>query len=347
MTVITKSSFGFLQDGREVSSFLLENDGLSVQVLDFGGTIKSIFCPDRTGKKEDIVLGYDALSDYEANPFYFGCTVGRTAGRTFGGSFDLNGKTYSLAKNCGEHSSHGGLEGFHRKLWQSEILHTAQGKALRLSYVSEDGEEGYPGTLQIHVTYSLIGNRLILFYEAKSDQDTLVNLTNHSYVNLSGKGTILSHLCMIASDEILETDAELIPTGNRLRIWGSPFDFTDFHTIGARIREADTQLLNGHGYDHYYVLRAPDLSRMAAVLVDPISERRMTVYTDQPGLQFYTANTFPTFLGKGNAEYGPFCGVALETQGFPDAVHHEEFPSTLLRAGEKFESTTMFKFDIL
>ena len=346
MTEVTVRSFGRLRDGRTCHAYTLANGVLEATVLDLGGAIQRLMVKDGRGRPADVVLGYDTVAGYEDNPAYLGVTVGRVAGRIRDACFALSGAEYSLAKNCGQDSAHGGEEGFHKKLWAAEVLHTPRGEALRLTLHSPDLEEGYPGALDVSVVYSLTGSRLILAYEARSDRDTVCSLTNHSYFNLSGAGagSILAHLCLINADEIAKADARLLPTGEMLPVKGTPFDFTDFHTIGARIHESNEQLEYGGGYDHTYALRKPSLDAVAAVLLDPVSERKMTVYTDLPGMQFYTGNALDVREGKGGASYGPHAGLCLETQLFPDAVNIPAFPSPVLRAGELYEYTTIYKF---
>lgn len=348
MNAITEQAWGALPSGETVSLYKLRNEkGIETTISNFGGRIVTLKVPDRNGKFADIVLGYDTLEPYtKPNPF-FGTLVGRYANRIANGEFSLNGKKYTLAKNNGPNSLHGGTQGFDKKIWQTEI--SKDGKSLQLTYVSKDGEEGYPGTLTSVVTYSLSDdNALSIDYAATTDADTVLNLTNHSYFNLAGHGNgkILDHQLMIAADRFTPVNANLIPTGEWKGVEGTPFDFRQPTAIGARIDSTDQQMQYGKGYDHNFVLnRAGAAPSLAARITDLESGRAMDVLTTQPGMQFYTANHIEGDIkGKEGAIYhfrGAYC---FETQHFPDTPNQPTFPTALLKPGEKYHQTTIFRF---
>jgi aldose 1-epimerase len=348
MSGITEEAWGFLPTGQVISLYTFRNDkGLETSISNFGGRIVTLKVPDRTGKFEDIVLGYDLLKPYiDKNPF-FGTLVGRYANRIANGEFALNGKKYTLAKNNGPNSLHGGLQGFDKKAWTAEI--TKEGKALQLTYVSKDGEEGYPGTLTTVVTYSLSNdNALQIDYDATTDADTILNLTNHSYFNLAGHGhgSILDHQLTINADKFTPVNANLIPTGELRSVEGTPFDFRKPTAIGARIDAQDEQIKFGEGYDHNFVLnRSGDAPSLAAKITDPQSGRVMEVLTTQPGMQLYTSNHISGEIqGKGSAIYRVRSAYCFETQHFPDTPNQPAFPTAVLKPGEKYHQTTIFRF---
>ena len=331
-------------DGQEVKQYTLTNaSGTVVKILNYGGYITNIMVPDKAGVKEDVVLGFDSLSGYlqQGNPF-MGCIVGRYANRIAKGKFTLDGKTYQLATNNNGNSLHGGLKGFDKAVWASQ----QQGDgSLVLTYTSKDGEEGYPGNLQVQVTYSLTpANELKIDYSAETDQATVINLTNHSYFNLSaGKdSTILGHQLMLAADRYTAVDATLIPTGELPAVKGTAMDFTKPATIGTDIAKV------AGGYDHNWVLnKTGDSLSLAATLYHEPSGRFMEVFTTQPGIQFYTGNFLNGSLtGKEGRKHIKHAGLCLETQHFPDSPNQPSFPSTVLRPGEKYHETTIYKFSV-
>jgi aldose 1-epimerase len=343
---IQKSEYGKTQDGQTVELYTLTNNkGMVAKVMTYGAIITELEVPDRHGKNANIVLGFKDLKDYlERNPF-FGAVAGRYANRIAKGQFTLDGKTYHLFVNNGPNSLHGGKKGFDKKVWKAEPKEMPDGPSVALTYVSPDGEEGYPGTLTTTCTYTL-GNDNSFKYEfvATTDKPTVVNLANHSYFNLAGEGsgTVLDQIMQINADRYTAVDSTLIPTGEIKRVKGTPLDFTTPHAIGERIN----QIGEIGGYDHNYILNAPGPTPgLAARMKDPKSGRVMEVLTTQPGVQFYSAIHLGGNLvgpsGKKYVKYGAFC---LETQHYPDSPNHPEFPSTVLRPGEKYDQITVFKF---
>ena len=346
-TEVAERSGGKLPDGRAVAIYTLKSDKMEVEVMNYGGDVLSIKVPDKNGKMADVVLGFDDPSGYyeanhaKGNP-YFGALIGRYGNRIAHARFSLDGKEYALAKNNGENTLHGGPNGFHSQLWTGEIIPDG----VQLKYLSKDGEEGYPGNLTVTVKYTVKGNELKIDYAATTDKDTVLNLTNHSYFNLSGQGngTILGDELKLNASRFTPVDSGLIPTGQLKPVAGTPFDFTKAHTVGERIQADDEQLKLGHGYDHNFVLDGKGM-REAAEVYDPASGRVLTVTTDQPGVQFYTSNFLDGSLsGKGGVAYPRNAALCLETQYFPDSPNHPEFPTTELKPGEKFHSTTIFRF---
>ncbi|MGH9940745.1 MAG: aldose epimerase family protein, partial [Pyrinomonadaceae bacterium] len=306
--------------------------------------------PDRAGHFDDVLLGFDTLEGYlKESSFYVGPVIGRYANRIAKGRFALNGKEYKLAVNNGENHLHGGLKGFDKVVWKARPLQTRGGAALELTYLSNDGEEGYPGNLSVKVVYLLTDrDELKIDYSATTDQDTIVNLTNHAYFNLAGQGNgnILKHRLSINADCFIPADDKSIPTGELRSVAGTPFDFRRATAIGARIEVDDEQLKFGRGYDHTFVIdgRAGTLRR-AATASDPMTGRVMEVWTTEPGMQLYTGNYLEsTMVGKGGKAYGPRYGFCLETQHFPDSPNKPNFPSTVLRKGGRYNSTTVYKF---
>ena len=351
---VTKQPFGTLPDGRAVDAYTLVNaHGLEVRAITYGGIIQSILVPDRTGKLADIVLGFDSLAGYLKSSPYFGAIVGRYANRIANARFTLNGKTYRLRANDGKNSLHGGTVGFDKVLWDAQPLQEPGVVGLVLTHTSPAGDQGYPGTLTVKVTYRLTDDgELRVDYEATTDAATPVNLSQHSYFNLGGEGngTILGEWLAIHADSMTPIDATLIPTGKLAAVAATPFDFHAATPIGARIEGTDPQLVRGHGYDHNFVLNgSPSLDHLvhAASVVDPGTGRTLDVYTSEPGLQFYSGNFLDgTIVGKSGHVYahrGAFC---LETQHFPDSPNEPAFPSTILKPGQTFRSRTVFKFGV-
>jgi len=348
-----KQDFGKLSDGQSADLYTLTNKlGMEVTVTNFGAAVVSLKVPDKAGKSGDVVLGNNTASEYETGKGYFGAIVGRYGNRIAHGQFTLDGKTYTLAKNNGENSLHGGTVGFSGRLWSATDVSSAAGQTLQLTYVSKDGEEGYPGNLTIHVTYSVPAseNALKIEYSATTDKDTVLNPTNHSYFNLAGQGNgdNLKHEVVIHASRFTPVDSTLIPTGELKTVAGTPFDFTKQTAIGARIDANDEQLKFGKGYDHNWVLdkKAGSTGPSLAVEVyEPTSGRVMNVLTTEPGVQFYTGNFLDgTVKGKEGKVYGHRSALCLETQHFPDSPNHKEFPSTELKPGQKFHSITIYKF---
>jgi len=340
---ISKTPYGVTQTGEAVDCYTFKNArGSSLGVITYGAAITSFKTADKHGKFADIVLGFDTLAEYEEKSPYFGCIVGRYANRIDSGKFELEGQTYSLALNDGDNHLHGGDKGFDKVVWRAEL----EGDSLVLRYTSPDGEEGYPGQLELRVSYTLTeANELRIDYWAQCDKTTIVNLTNHSYFNLAATGTILSHDLMINADSFIPISKQLIPTGEIRDVAATPFDFRTPHRIGTRIDEADAQLQAGLGYDHCWVLNkeAAELA-LAARVQEASSGRCLTVYTTHPGLQFYAGNMLDTFTARGGQQVSKRSALCLETQDFPDAVNQPSFPSTVLRPGDTYEHTTLFAF---
>jgi aldose 1-epimerase len=347
------TTFGVTQQGDTAHLYTLRNaNGMEAKVTDFGAIVVSLTAPDRSGKLEDVVLGFDSLSGYETNNPYFGAVIGRYGNRIANGQFTLDGKTYTLAKNNGPNSLHGGNVGFNKVLWHAEPFRDQRGQGIVFTRTSPAGEEGYPGNLSVKVTYLLRDDDALEFdYEATTDAPTPVNLTQHSYFNLSGdpNGDILGHLVTINADAFTPVDSTLIPTGEIKSVAGTPFDFRSPHAIGERIDQDDPQLRLGPGYDHNFVLNRTDTTyarlEPAATVYEPKSGRVMEVSTTEPGLQFYSGNFLDgTITGKGGVAYQRRSGFAMETQHFPDSPNQPSFPSTILRPGETYRSQTVYKF---
>jgi aldose 1-epimerase len=349
-----KKPFGKSPDGQPVDLFVLTNKGgAEVSITNYGGAVVSVKVPDRNGKLADVVLGYDTLDGYVNDKAYFGATVGRYGNRIAHAQFVLDGKTYTLAKNNGDNSLHGGIKGFNKAVWTAKTLSAKDGQSLELSYLSKDGEEGFPGNLKVSVVYTLKdSNALSIAYSATTDKKTVLNLTNHSYFNLAGEGSgdILGHLLMIQADKFTPVDASLIPTGELRDVAGTPFDFRKSTAIGARINQDDEQLKLGSGYDHNFVLRAvPESLEFlgAARVVEPTSGRVLEVFTTEPGVQFYTGNFLDGKTpGKGGHTYPRRSAFCLETQHFPDSPNQPKFPSVVLNPGERYHSVTTYKFSV-
>ena len=343
---VVKGEFGMTPDGAKIEAYALYNSkGASAKVITYGATLAELHMPDRHGKMGDIVLGFDDLQGYLGQHPYFGGTIGRYGNRIAKGKFTLDGKEYQLALNNGPNSLHGGQIGFNRRIWKAEELKDKDGASVRFTYLSKDGEENYPGNLHVSVTYTLTNtNELKIQYAAETDKDTVLNLTNHSYFNLSGTdtGDILKYILYINADKYTPVDSTLIPTGKIESVVGTPLDFLKPTAIGARIGE----LKEIGGYDHNYVLNGKaGTLRVAAKVVDPESGREMEVLTTQPGVQFYSAiGLNGSIKGKGGVAYEKYGAICLETQHFPDSPNHPNFPSTELKPGEHFHSETIYKF---
>lgn len=345
-TRLQKKPFGIAPDGRQVTEFTLTNkNGISISVINYGGIITRILAPDRNGTVEDVTLGYDSLSHYLKETPYFGAIVGRYGNRIANGKFSLDGNEFTLAQNNNGQHLHGGINGFDKVYW--DIQEAGAGK-LRLSYLSKDGEEGYPGNLSVEVYYELTdANELKIEYTATTDKTTVVNITQHSYFNLTGgaQRNILDHELTLYADKFVPVNKVLIPTGELKNVSGTPFDFTKPHAIGERINEKDAQLIFGGGYDHCWVLSSNDSIRHAATLYEPTSGRVMDVYTTEPAIQFYSGNFLDgSLVGKGQVTYNHRFGLCLETQHYPDSPNQKQFPSTVLQPGETYRTVTRYVF---
>jgi aldose 1-epimerase len=339
---IQKEFFGKTPDDQAVELYTLAGDGLEARIITYGGTIISLKTPDRNGRLADIVLGCDTLDDYLKGTPHFGCVVGRYANRIRNARFSLDGTEYTLAKNSGENHIHGGFKGFDKVVWNAQEVRGKDCVAVKLTYLSKDGEEGYPGNLKCAAVYTLTNNNeLKISYEAQTDKATILNLTNHSYFNLAGydSGDILSHILVITADSFTVSDQDQLPTGLITAVKGTALDFTRPTAIGARIAQVKG------GYDLNYVLNNTDGSlTLAARVCEPVSGRSMEVYTTQPGIQLYTGNFLDgSVKGKGTV-YNKHYGLCLETQHYPDSPNHADFPSTVLRPGQKYQQLTVYKF---
>ena len=351
---INRDVFGTMEDGREVGLYTLSNaNGMTVKIIDFGGTIVFIEAPDREGRMADVVLGYDNLTDYLKNPGYLGALIGRYGNRIEGAEFELNGTLYHLLKNDGNNHLHGGGVGFDKVLWDAFIVDDNGTEKLELRYLSRDGEEGYPGNLSVRVLYSLTqDNGVSIEYFAETDQDTVVNLTNHAYFNLAGHdgGSITGHCLRIYASRFTPINDECIPTGEIREVKDSPMDFTAMGRIseGLAQEHTDEQLRCGYGYDHNFVLdHAGGGVEKAAEAVHEESGRCLTVLTDKPGVQFYSGNHLDGIQGKDGAVYGKRNGFCLETQFFPNSMKKKHFPSPVLRKGERYRFTTVYRFSTM
>jgi aldose 1-epimerase len=346
---VEKSSYGQLSDGTDIHQFTLTNaNGVVCKVITYGGIITELHVPDKDGKMADVVLGCPDLKTYEEGHPFFGAITGRVANRIANARFTLDGTEYKLAANNGPHSLHGGKKGFDKQVWEAKPVDAKSGVALRLTRTSPDGEEGYPGNLKVAITYTLTNkDELRIDYEATTDKATPVNLTNHTYFNLAGhaSGTIDEQEMMIAADRYTPGDETLVPSGKIEPVKGTPFDFTKSTVIGSRFKELKDKPT---GYDLNYVLNAQGkLTRLAARGHDPKSGRVLEMYTTEPGVQFYTSN----FLdgkqkGKGGATYAQHAAFCLEAQHYPDSVHHDNFPSIILKPGDTYRQTTVYKFSV-
>jgi aldose 1-epimerase len=349
---VTHSTSTVRVDDKPIEMFTLTSGhGVEMQVMSYGGIIPSLKVPDREGRVADVVLGFDSPQGYlnQPPPPYFGALIGRYGNRIAKGKFTLDGRTYTLAINNDPNALHGGTRGFDKVLWTTTPRESTDGSSVVLTRTSPDGEEGYPGNLQVRVTYTLTSkNELIVDYHATTDKATPVNLTQHSYFNLAGHdaGDILGHQLLINADRYTPVDATLIPTGELAPVEGTPFDFRQPTAIGARIDQDNPQLKNGKGYDHNWVLnRSGSGLSLAARLTDPKSGRTLEVRTTEPGLQFYSGNFLDgTIKGKGGHAYAHRGGLCLETQHFPDSPNKSNFPSTILKPGQSYDSKTVFAF---
>ena len=333
---IDKTYFGTTA-GADVFSYTLSNErGFQVSVITYGGAITSLLAPNRNGDFGDVVLGFAALEDYVSNPRYFGALIGRHANRIADGRFTLDGVEYQLPRNNNANHLHGGFNGFDKRVWTAQ----ERDDVLHLSYFSKDGEEGYPGNVEAVVDYRLSGNELSIEYRAWTDRDTIVNLTNHSYFNLKGDGTILNHELKLNAASFTPVNDDLIPTGEIAAVAGTPMDFRDGKAIGAQLG------LTAAGYDHNFVLNDWDGSlRSVARLHEPASGRLLEILTTQPGMQFYSGNFLDgSFVGKNGDPYVKYAGLCLEPQHFPDAPNRPNFPSTVLRPGEEYRQSTVLRF---
>lgn len=352
---ITKADFGTTPDGQPVEIYTLHNaKGAEARIMTYGGIVQKLVMPDRNGKMDDVVLGFDSLDGYTRSNYvsacpYFGALIGRYGNRIGGATFSLEGQTYTLAKNDHGNTLHGGLKGFDKVVWTARPVMGANGPQLILAYLSKDGEEGFPGNLEVTAMYTLTDdNELKLEYTAKTDKPTVVNLTHHSYFNLAGQGNgdILNHLVYINADRTTPVDSGLIPTGAFADVAGTPFDFRTPTAIGAHINDPDTILQYGPGYDHNWVLNSP-LGKFAldARVVEPNSGRVMEVWSDQPGLQFYAGNFLNgTLTGKDGKVYQRRYAFCMEPQHFPDSPNKPNFPTTELKPGETYHCTIVYKF---
>jgi aldose 1-epimerase len=346
---ITKAPFG-TADGQSVDLYTLRNaHGVEARITNYGGILVSLKVPDRNGKFDDVVLGFNDLDTYLKGHPYFGALIGRYGNRIAKGRFTLDGVEYKLAVNNGDNTLHGGIKGFDKVVWTGKEMKTKAGPAVVLTYLSKDGEEGYPGNLNVRVVYTLTNhNELKIEYSATTDKDTVTNLTHHSYFNLAGEGNgdILSHLVTINGNRFLPTDAGSIPSGELRKVSGTPFDFLTAHRIGERINQDEEQLKLGNGYDHTWIIngRAGTL-RLAATAYEATSGRTMQVWTTEPGVQFYTGNFLDgTLTGKSGRIYQRRFGFCFESQHYPDSPNHPAFPTTTLKKGATYRSTTIYRF---
>ena len=349
---IEKSPFGTTIEGIDVDKYKLSNrQGMEISIINYGGIITSWTAKDKNGVYEDIVLGYNVLSEYEKETPYFGAIIGRYGNRIAKGKFSIEGKEYTLAVNNGENHLHGGVKGFDKVVWDAQTRSTDSSASLILTYLSKDMEEGYPGNLEVEVVYTLNNqDELSVTYKATTDKTTVINLTQHSYFNLSANfnNTILNHELILNSDSFLPVDNTLIPTGEFRDVTNTPFDFRTSKTIGQHINEEDLQLKNGFGYDHCWVLNEQDKGvRFVASAFEPQSRRFLEIFSDEPGIQFYSGNFLDgTLPSKNNGSYEFRSGFCLETQHFPDSPNHKNFPSVILRPEEEYKSQTIFKLSV-
>lgn len=348
---ISHAPFGQAPDGTPVQLYTLRNSrGSEAQICTYGGIVTSLKVADKHGKFGDVVLGYDTLDGYIEKSPHFGCLVGRYGNRIAKGKFTLNGKEYTLAVNNPPNSLHGGVMGFDKVVWKAKVLVSSTGPALELNYTSKDGEEGFPGNLKVAATYTLTeDNALRLDFIATTDADTVCNLTHHSYFNFAGKGEVLGHVVTIHADTFTPVDANMIPTGELRPVKGTPLDFTKPTSIGARINSDDEQIKLGGGYDHNWVVNqaTPGQLTHAATVTEPTSGRVMEVWTTEPGIQFYTGNFLDgSITGKGGWTYQARNGFCFEPQHFPDSPNQPSFPTTVLKPGQTYQNTIIYKFSV-
>jgi len=347
---ITREPFGETKEGTPVDLYTLKNaGGVEAKIATYGGTVVSLYVPDRQGRMGDVVQGFVTLEEYIEKSPYFGCLIGRYGNRIAEGKFTLEGETYTLACNDGSNNLHGGMKGFDKVVWDAEALESDAGPSLELKYLSRDGEEGFPGNLSVTARYTLTAdNGLRLDFSATTDKPTVVNLTHHSYFNLAGEDDVLNHEVMIASDKFTPVDANLIPTGELRPVQGTPFDFTTAKAIGAGIGQDNEQLKFGGGYDHNWVLNKPEGELgIAARVFDPASGRVMEVLTTEPAMQFYTGNFLDgTLVGKGGQTYMHRSALCMEPQHYPDSPNQPDFPSVVLRPGEEYRNTIIYRFSV-
>lgn len=350
--MIERSHFGHLADGTAVERFALRGaSGLAMEVAGYGGAILSLRAPDREGRPGDVVLGFDRLEDYVADRAYFGALIGRYANRIRNGRFTLDGRQHALPVNDGNNHLHGGPGGFHKVVWNAEPFQENGTVGIRLGRTSPDGEQGYPGALEVTVTYRLtLEGALVIDYAARADQPTPVSLTHHGYFNLAGDPSrdVLGHELQLHADRFTPVDAGLIPTGELASVAGTPFDFRRPTTIGARIGDADPRLAQAGGYDHNFVIAGGDAPlALAARVHEPVFGRVLELFTTEPGMQFYSGNYLDgSAIGKGGRPYGYRCGFCLEPQKFPDSPNHPAFPSCIVRPGQPYASRTVYRFSV-
>jgi aldose 1-epimerase len=342
---VEKSFFGMTPEGDSIMLYTLTNEeDITVNITNYGGIITGIYTPDKNGEIKNITLGFDNLEQYLAGHPNFGALIGRYGNRIADARFTLDGETYTLAANNGRNSLHGGLKGFDDVTWVPEVISCDERAALQLSYLSQDGEEGYPGNLRVKVTYELLMDQLFITYEAETDKATVLNLTNHAYFNLAGEGSIRDHILFINASRYTPVNEELIPTGELANVEGTPFDFRKPVVIGDRFDQLGNDPV---GYDHNFVIDGTaGEKRLAAKAMDPKTGRFVEVSTTEPGIQFYTGNFLDGSLSSGTTTFDQHSGFCLETQHFPDSPNQPDFPSTVLRPGEKFVSQTIFKFGV-
>ncbi len=342
---VEKSHFGITPQGDSVALYTLKNEkDYVIKITNYGGIITEIHTPDRNGKMGNIALGFDKLEQYLEGHPYFGALIGRYGNRLANAQFSLDGEKYQLAVNNGNNALHGGLKGFDKVIWDVEVISCLERAALKLTYLSPDGEEGYPGNLKVAVTYELLMDQFFITYEAESDKATVLNLTNHSYFNLAGEGSILDHVLYINASRYTPVDDGLIPTGELANVEGTPFDFRKPTVIGDRIEAVGGDPV---GYDHNYVIDGSEGEKtLAAKIMDPKSGRSLQVTTTEPGVQFYSGNFLDGTLVSHGLQYEQYSGMCLETQHFPDSPNQADFPTTVLRPGEKFVSQTILKFGV-
>jgi aldose 1-epimerase len=345
---ITGAVFGKSTDGRVVEIYTLRNDnGMEARIATYGGILVSLTAPDRDGQFADVVLGYDRLEEYLTNPPYFGAVIGRYANRIGGAKFQLNGKTYRLARNDGNNSLHGGVTGFDKVVWNAKVMNAVEGPALELNYLSRDGEEGFPGNLAVNTVYRLTDdNELRVDFSATTDAPTLCNLTNHSYFNLAGRGNVLGHEVYLNASRFTPANGGLIPTGELKPVDGTPFDFRNPTAVGARINADDPQLKFAHGYDQNFVVDKPSNQLgLHARVQEPSTGRVMEVLSTEPGVQLYTSNFLDgSITGKQGWAYPRYAALCLEPQHFPDSPNQPGFPSAVLLPGQTYRNTIIYRF---